>query len=106
MRTKHLHGLWCAAGFGSNSNWYNVQQHRATNLHFTQHTVAPLAARIEAEVAFKLVGQFEQGVVVPRIDMRELYRGDVKTRSEYYRQMLEGGSLSINEVRRAEDLRP
>lgn len=76
------------------------------NLHFTQHTVAPLAARIEAEVAFKLVGQFERGVVVPRIDMQELYRGDVKTRSEYYRQMLEGGSLSINEVRRAEDLAP
>ena len=38
--------------------------------------------------------------------MRELYRGDLAARAEYFRQMLESGGMSINEVRRSEDMQP
>lgn len=76
------------------------------NLHFAQHTIAPLAKRIESEVAFKLVSERDRGYCVPRVDMRELYRGDLKTRAEYFTQMMSNGAMSINEVRKQEDMQP
>lgn len=76
------------------------------NLHFAQHTIAPLAKRIESEVTFKLISATQRESVVPRVNMRELYRGDLAARAEYFRQMLESGGMSINEVRKFEDMQP
>ena len=76
------------------------------NLHFAQHTIAPLAKRIESEIAFKLISPTQRAAVVPRVNLRELYRGDLAARAEYFRQMLESGGMSINEVRRFEDMQP
>lgn len=76
------------------------------NLHFAQHTIAPLAKRIESEITFKLISPSQRTSIVPRVNMRELYRGDLAARAEYFRQMLEGGAMSINEVRKSEDLQP
>lgn len=76
------------------------------NLHFAQHTIAPLAKRIESEVTFKLISPSQRAAVVPRVDMHELYRGDLAARAEYFRQMLESGGMSINEVRKRQDMQP
>ena len=76
------------------------------NLHFAQHTVAPLAKRIEAEVQFKLISATQREDLQPQVDLHELYRGDLQTRAEYFRQMLEGGAMSINEVRSRENMQP
>lgn len=76
------------------------------NLHFAQHTIAPLAKRIESEITFKLISATQRGAIVPRVNLRELYRGDLQTSAEYYRQMLESGAMSINEVRKQSDMQP
>jgi HK97 family phage portal protein len=76
------------------------------NIHFAQHTILPLAKRIEAEVNLKLLTASERGRYFAKVDIKELYKGDLAARSNYYNQMLQGGTMSINEVRKAEDLPP
>jgi phage portal protein BeeE len=38
--------------------------------------------------------------------MDDLYRGDLAARTNYYQQMLQAGVVSINEVRRKENMNP
>ena len=85
----------------SGTTYSNTEQQ---NIHFAQHTILPLAKRIEAEVNYKLLTEAERGRYFARVDIKELYKGDLAARSNYYNQMLQSGSMSINEVRRFEDL--
>tara|TARA_R110002096_G_scaffold359180_2_gene552239 strand:+ start:62 stop:1255 length:1194 start_codon:yes stop_codon:yes gene_type:complete len=87
----------------SGTTYSNTEQQ---NIHFAQHTILPLAKRIEAEVNHKLLTEAERGRYFARVDIKELYKGDLAARSNYYNQMTQSGILSINEVRRFEDLPP
>lgn len=74
--------------------------------HFATHTLAPICARIEAELNIKLVPVDQQGELVFRHDMAELMRGDMKSWADYVDKMLKNGVFNRNEVRKWERLNP
>lgn len=69
---------------------------------FVTGTIAPLVQRIESEYNIKLLLGNDRRVLTFRHDLDELTRGDMRTRAEYYREMLQNGVLSRNEVRAKE----
>jgi len=87
----------------SQTTYNNVEQQ---NLQFARHTIAPWAKRIEQEIDRKLIQSFERPEVYSQFNMNDLYRGDLNARSTFYREMLQTGVMSINEVRRKENMNP
>jgi HK97 family phage portal protein len=81
----------------------NVEQQ---NLQFARHTISPWAKRIEQEIDRKLIQSFERPDIYSKFSMDDLYRGDLAARTNYYQQMLSSGVVSINEVRRKENMNP
>jgi HK97 family phage portal protein len=81
----------------------NVEQQ---NLQFARHTISPWAKRIEQEIDRKLIQSFERPDIYSKFSMDDLYRGDLAARTNYYQQMLQAGVVSINEVRRKENMNP
>ena len=81
----------------------NVEQQ---NLQFARHTISPWAKRIEQEIDRKLIQSFERPDLYSKFSMDDLYRGDLAARTNYYQQMLQSGVVSINEVRRKENMNP
>lgn len=81
----------------------NVEQQ---NLQFARHTISPWAKRIEQEIDRKLIQSFERPDIYSKFSMDDLYRGDLAARTNYYQQMLQSGVVSINEVRRKENMNP
>lgn len=81
----------------------NVEQQ---NLQFARHTISPWAKRIEQEIDRKLIQSFERPDVYSQFNMNDLYRGDLSARTNFYQQMLQSGVMSINEVRRKENMNP
>ena len=87
----------------SQTTYNNVEQQ---NLQFARHTISPWAKRIEQEIDRKLIQSFERPDVYSQFNMNDLYRGDLSARSSFYREMLQTGVMSINEVRRKENMNP
>ena len=81
----------------------NVEQQ---NLQFARHTISPWAKRIEQEIDRKLIQSFERPDIYSKFSMDDLYRGDLAARTNFYQQMLQSGVVSINEVRRKENMNP
>ncbi len=81
----------------------NVEQQ---NLQFARHTISPWAKRIEQEIDRKLIQSFERPDVYSQFNMNDLYRGDLSARTSFYKEMLQTGVMSINEVRRKENMNP
>ena len=81
----------------------NVEQQ---NLQFARHTISPWAKRIEQEIDRKLIQSFERPDVYSQFNMNDLYRGDLTARTSFYKEMLQTGVMSINEVRRKEQMNP
>jgi len=87
----------------SQTTYNNVEQQ---NLQFARHTISPWAKRIEQEIDRKLIQSFERPDIYSQFNMNDLYRGDLSARSSFYREMLQTGVMSINEVRRKENMNP
>lgn len=87
----------------SQTTYNNVEQQ---NLMFARHTIAPWAKRIEAELDRKLLYTMERPRVYFKFNLNDLYRGDMSARATFYREMLQSGVMSINEVRQREDMNP
>lgn len=87
----------------SQTTFNNVEQQ---NLQFARHCIAPWAKRIEQEIDRKLVQRFERPDIYSKFDLSDLYRGDLAARTNYYTQLLQSGVVSINEVRKKENLNP
>ncbi len=85
------------------TTYNNVEQQ---NLQFARHTISPWAKRIEQEIDRKLIQSFERPDVYSQFNMNDLYRGDLSARTNFYQQMLQSGVMSINEVRRKENMNP
>ena len=81
----------------------NVEQQ---NLQFARHTISPWAKRIEQEIDRKLIQSFERPDVYSQFNMNDLHRGDMAARTSFYKEMLQTGVMSINEVRRKENMNP
>ena len=87
----------------SQTTYNNVEQQ---NLMFARHTIAPWAKRIEAELDRKLLYTMERPRTYFKFNLNDLYRGDMAARATFYREMLQSGVMSINEVRRREEMNP
>jgi HK97 family phage portal protein len=99
--------------------WFGVPPHkiyhllRATfsniehqSIEVVQDSLVPWAKRFEDEADFKLFGTQNRQGFYTKIQMRDLLRGDTKTRLEYYRGLREIGVLNADEIRELEDMAP
>lgn len=97
------------------AGWFGVPPHklgdleRATNANIEMQNIEYVtdclhrwAIRFEQEVNSKLL----KGNYYNKFSFNSLIRGDLKTRQEFYKTMLDRGIYSINEVRALEDMNP
>ena len=71
---------------------------------FLTYTLMPYINRIEAQLNLKLFRSNQLGTTFVEFNVNGLLRGDAKTRSEAYKTAITNGYMSINEVRRKENL--
>ena len=83
------------------TTYNNVEQ---ILIAFAQQTLIPWARRFEVEFDRKLIPERERGEYHVRFDMRSLLRGDLSSRRDFYSTALQQGFMSVNEVRRMEDM--
>lgn len=100
------------------SRWLNIPPHklnsleRSTNnniehqsIEYVQDSILPRATMWEQEVRRRMLTESEkrQGYFMKMI-INALMRGDVKTRGEFYQNMLDRGVFTPNDVLRLEDM--
>jgi HK97 family phage portal protein len=75
---------------------------------FVKYCLSPWAQNFEQECDVKLLTQDEKtsGSIFHRFDLSGLMRGDMKSRGEYFGQMLTSMVYTINDVRRLDNLNP
>jgi HK97 family phage portal protein len=96
--------------------WFRVPPHKVADLdratfsniesqaiEFVQDTILPWCRRLEQEVDAKLIGQWKTST---RLNIDTLLRGDIAARYGAYEKGRLGGWLSINDVRRLENMNP
>tara|TARA_R100001244_G_scaffold120179_1_gene89841 strand:- start:1015 stop:2241 length:1227 start_codon:yes stop_codon:yes gene_type:complete len=71
---------------------------------FVQYSLMPYLVMMESEMNCKLFRKNEVGRVQTKFIVNALLRGTPKDRSEYYRTMLNIGAMSIDEIRKLEEL--
>tara|TARA_R100001369_G_scaffold81040_2_gene111741 strand:+ start:762 stop:1964 length:1203 start_codon:yes stop_codon:yes gene_type:complete len=71
---------------------------------FLTYTLMPYINRIETQMNLKLFRTNELGNTYVEFNVNGLLRGDAKTRNEAYKTAITNGYMSINEVRRKENL--
>lgn len=75
-------------------------------LQFVVFTLMPILRRFESSAEVNLLTPRERREFKIRFNVNTLLRGDMKARGEFYYKMLLTGAMSINEVRRLENLNP
>ncbi|QDU62160.1 Phage portal protein [Planctomycetes bacterium Pan216] len=81
----------------------NIEQQA---IEFVTDAMLPVAINFEQEADAKLFNEREQGDHYTKVDLRSLLRGDSAARAAYYQILMQIGVLSVNEVRRLEDMNP
>lgn len=79
----------------------NIEQQ---GIDFVVHTLRPYLSNIEAELNRKLFRESEKDFYYIKFNVNGLMRGDSKARAEFYKNMSLIGAMSINEIRRFEDM--
>lgn len=76
------------------------------SIEYVQYCLMPWATVMEQGFDNRVfrVKEKESGQFYTKLELNALMRGDVNTRKEFYRMMLDRGVFSINEVRRLEDM--
>ena len=82
----------------------NYNSIEALSTDFVKFTLTPYLVQLEQEMNIKLFRESEFGKYEVKFDTKGLLRGDSTARANYYREMMQIGALSINEVRQAEQL--
>jgi HK97 family phage portal protein len=77
-----------------------------SGLFFTTHTLRPIIAKLERALSPLMTRTSGGENAFLRINMDGLVRADLNSRMTAYSTGLQSGFLSINDVRRLEDLRP
>ena len=85
----------------SKSSFNNIQEQ---SREFVQYSLMPYISGIEAELNSKLFRNNEKGKLYVEFNVSALLRGNPKERADYYRTMVNIGAMTINEVRRKENL--
>ena len=80
----------------------NNIEHQA--MEFVRYCLMPYLVRLEEEFNRKLLREDEFGEYNYFFSLNGLLRGEVKTRSEFYKNMNIVGALCANEIRNHEDM--
>jgi len=76
------------------------------SIEFVKYTLAPWLKRIEQTIALQLLTPTERKKHFAEFVVDGLMRGDIKSRYEAYQTAITGGWMSINEVRKRENMNP
>lgn len=74
------------------------------SIEFVQHTIRPWLVRWEQEISRSLLDESERLLYFARFNVDGLLRGDYKSRMEGYAIGRQNGWLSINDIRKLEDM--
>jgi HK97 family phage portal protein len=85
------------------TTYNNVEQQQ---IMFARQTIAPWVQRLEQELSRKVLQSRERIDHYIRMNMDEMYRGDMKARVQFYEGMTRLGAMNINEVRKRENMNP
>ena len=85
----------------SKSSFNNIE---SLSQSYVTYTLMPYIRRMESEMNRKLFRANEKGRLFVEWNVNGLLRGDVKSRNEAYKTGINNGFLTINEVRRKENL--
>ena len=85
----------------SKSSFNNIEMQ---SQEFVTYTLMPYLNKIELEMNTKLFRKTSVGTEYIKFNVNGLLRGNIKDRSEFYKSMINTGVMSINEVRRKEEL--
>lgn len=72
--------------------------------NFAQRTILPRTEKIRQELAQKLIPEMDRTKFEPFFDLRDMTRGDMKTRAEYLGALLDRGVIDRNEARKMEGM--
>lgn len=76
------------------------------SIEFVTHTIRPWLVRWEQEISRSLLNESEQTLYFARFNVNGLLRGDFATRTQGYATARQNGWMSINDIRRLEDMNP
>ena len=82
----------------------NYSSIEALSIDFVRYTLTPYIVNIEQEFDRKLFRENEQDDHYVKIQVEGLMRGDSNARANFYKQMIDMGVMSINEVRQLENM--
>jgi len=85
------------------SSFNNIEQQ---NTEYVVNTLMPIAKLFEIEHDSKIFIDSEKIDHYVKIELKGLLRGDIKSRSEFYKTLMDRGVYSPNEVRSLEDMTP
>ena len=85
----------------SRSSFNNIEQQGA---EFVIYSLIPYISKIEEEFNLKLFKKSELGKAFVEFNVMGLLRGSVNDRSNFYKSMFGIGVMSINEIRRKENM--
>lgn len=74
------------------------------SIEFVQHTIRPWIVRWEQEISKSLLSEEERTLYFAKFNVDGLLRGDYKSRMEGYAVGRQNGWLSINDIRKLEDM--
>lgn len=86
-----------------NQSSYNSEEQQA--IAFVQDCLTPWAVAFEQEHNRKIFRSQNSSFSV-KLELKGLLRGDIKTRTEFYRTLLDRGVFDQNDVRALEDMNP
>jgi HK97 family phage portal protein len=87
----------------TNANYSNMQQ---LAIEHMQDSLLPWIARIEQELYRKVFTDSEKQNLYIKLNEKFLLRGDLESRRNFYRSMVDFGGLTPNEIRALEDMNP
>jgi len=76
----------------------------AQNISFLADTISPWLTKIEEAVSLRLLTAEERRVYYPEFIQDAYLRGDVAARAAYYEAAMRSGWMSINDIRRKENM--
>ena len=89
--------------FDSESATYNNIEH--ANLEVATDTLDAWARNLEMEADVKLLSNSFGGRKT-ELDLREIFRGDMDTRSQYFTKMMQSAAMTPNQIRKREGMPP
>ena len=85
------------------STFSNIEQQ---SIEFVQHTINPWVVRLEQAMNLSLLSPYERKKYTIKFNLDGLLRGDYTARMNGYATGRQNGWLSINDIRRLEDMNP